>query len=179
MTSAEGGMVVTDNQKIYQESLIYRDQGKKDNLNNLHIRLGYNWRMSELHAIVGRIHLKRLKENIKKRKEIARIYDEGIKRICGVKPLALPRDLSYNYYKYIVMLDRGIDRDKLKQKLKDNFNVNLSSEVFTLPCHLQPIFKGEFKEHVFPVAEDICKRHICLPSPTAHREAETAKAHRG
>lgn len=163
MTTAEGGMIVTDNQRIYKESLFYRDQGKRDNLSNLYIRLGYNWRMSELHAIVGRVHLKRLEENIKKRREIAKIYDEGFKKISGAKPLVLPERLSYNYYKYIVILDKDICRDRFKRRLRNKFNISLSSEVFALPCHLQPIFKEEFKKDSFPIAEEMCKRHICLP----------------
>lgn len=174
MTSAEGGMIVSANKKIYKEALIYRDQGKINNSGNLHVRLGYNWRMSELHAAIGRIHFQRLEENIKKRKEVAMIYNEGIKRICGVSPLTLFRDLNYNYYKYIVILDNGIDRGRLKKILNDKFGIRLSSEVFAVPCHLQPIFKEKGKKNAFPVAEDICRRHICLPvyPDMSRREAE-------
>ncbi len=62
------------------------------------------------------------------------------------------------------MLEEGIDRATLKKELKEKYNISLSGEVYELPCHLQPVFKNlGYKEGDFPVAEDICKRHICLP----------------
>ena len=59
MTSGEGGMIVTNDRRIYDEALVYRDQGKSGFTANIHTRLGYNWRMSELHAIVGLSQLRR------------------------------------------------------------------------------------------------------------------------
>jgi len=79
MTCAEGGMIVTDSQRIHEEALIYRDQGKADFLTNAHTRLGYNWRMSEPHAIIGHAQLGRLPEFVAARKGIARVYDEGLR----------------------------------------------------------------------------------------------------
>ena len=86
MTSAEGGMIVTDDERIYREALVYRDQGKGDFHANFHTRLGYNWRMSEPHAIIGRSQLKRLEEFIAARNRVARIYDAGLKDV----PAGLP-----------------------------------------------------------------------------------------
>lgn len=65
----------------------------------------------------------------------------------------------------MALQDNGIDRAELKKGLKEKYDVSLSGEVYELPCHLQPIFKDlyGFKEGDFPVAEDICKRQICLP----------------
>ena len=63
MTSAEGGMIVTNDDKIAEESRIYRDQGKASFTVNAHVRMGYNWRMSEPHAIIGLRHLERLPGN--------------------------------------------------------------------------------------------------------------------
>ena len=58
MTSCEGGMITTSDEAIYHEALIYRDQGKEGFTTNYHVRLGYNWRMSEPHAIIGRAQLR-------------------------------------------------------------------------------------------------------------------------
>ena len=162
MTSGEGGMIVTDDEKIYDDALIYRDQGKSGFLTNFHTRLGYNWRMSEPHAIIGLTHLKRLDEFIQARQKIAKIYDEGLQSIEGITPLLLPEGSFSNYYKYIALLDKGIDRASLKKKLREEYEVALSGEIYDTPCHLQPIFEA-FREGDFPIAEDICKRHVCLP----------------
>lgn len=162
ITSAEGGMIVTDDQRIYEEALIYRDQGKAGFLTNFHTRLGYNWRMSEPHAIIGLSQLRRLNEFIEERRRIARIYDEGLQKIHGVIPLLEPKGCRSNYYKYIALLDKDIDRATLKKLLKEKYGVSLSGEVYDTPCHRQPIFEA-FREGEFPVADDICARHICLP----------------
>ncbi len=84
MTSAEGGMIVTNRKDVYEEALVYRDQGKGDFYSNFHTRLGYNWRMSEPHAIIGRSQLARLEEFIAARNRIARIYDEALEGVSGI-----------------------------------------------------------------------------------------------
>jgi len=165
MTSGEGGMIVTDDKKIYDRALVFRDQGKAGFLGNVHTEMGYNWRMSEIHAIIGLAQFSRLEEFIKRRREVARIYDKALKNISSLTPIhSSPNNLS-NYYKYCALLTKGIDRVSIKKELKEKFGVSLSGEVYELPCHLQPIFKQMmgFKGGELPVAEDLCSRHICLP----------------
>jgi dTDP-4-amino-4,6-dideoxygalactose transaminase len=163
MTSAEGGMIVTNDEHLANEAKLYRDQGKLSFTQNLHGKLGYNWRMSEPHAIIGLSQFGRLEEFIVARQRIAAIYDAGLASISGIRPLTVPAGCRCNYYKYIGMLDEGIDRTKLKKILREEYEVSLSGEVYELPCHLQPIFQGDYQEGDFPKAEDICQRHICLP----------------
>lgn len=162
MTSAEGGMIVTGRQDVYEEALIYRDQGKADFYSNFHTRLGYNWRMSEPHAIIGRAQLARLEEFIAARNRIARIYDEGLADVPGVEAVVLPEGCRSNYYKYLALLAPELDRKALKQLLREEYGVGLSGEVYDTPCHVQPIFE-EYREGDFPNASDICARHVCLP----------------
>jgi dTDP-4-amino-4,6-dideoxygalactose transaminase len=162
MTSAEGGIIVTNDQRLYEEALIYRDQGKAGFLTNFHTRLGYNWRMSEPHAIIGLAQFHRLEEFIAARNRVAAIYDAGLAGIPGIHALPLPQGCRSNYYKYIALLEPGIDRKVFKKLLKEQYGVSLSGEVYEDPCHLQPVF-AEWKEGGFPVAEDICRRHVCLP----------------
>jgi dTDP-4-amino-4,6-dideoxygalactose transaminase len=162
MTSAEGGMIVTNNQRVYEEALIYRDQGKADFLTNAHTRLGYNWRLSEPHAIIGHSQLGHLEEFITARNRIARIYDNELRDITGVTALCLPPGSRSNYYKYIALLDASHDRGALKKLLREKYGVGLSGEVYEAPCHVQPVF-AEYVDSEFPVALDICRRHICLP----------------
>lgn len=161
ITSGEGGMIATDDDRINEEARIYRDQGKAGFTSNFHTRLGNNWRMSEPHAIIGRSQLKRLPEFIAARRRVAAIYDRGLPAI-GVTPLAMPVGVISNYYKYIAMPPVGIDRIALKKRLREDFDVGLSGEVYEAPCHLQPVF-GPLASGTLPVAEQLCARHICLP----------------
>ncbi len=165
ITSGEGGMITTDDENIYNRALVFRDQGKAGFLGNIHTELGYNWRMSEIHAALGLSQFARLEEFIADRRRIAHFYDTELAKVDSVFPVKIPPEAKSNYYKYMVMLKDGIDRAALKKELKEKYTVSLSGEVYELPCHLQPIFKTlyGFKGGEFPVAEDFCKRHICLP----------------
>ena len=165
MTSGEGGMITTDDKKIYGRALVFRDQGKAGFYGNVHTEMGYNWRMSEVHAAIGLSQFARLEEFIRNRREIAKIYDDELKEIDGVTPTKIPPEVRSNYYKYVALLDDGVDRAAIKKELREKYGVGMSGEVYELPCHLQPIFKEMqgFKEGDFPIAEDVCKRQICLP----------------
>jgi dTDP-4-amino-4,6-dideoxygalactose transaminase len=163
ITSGEGGMIVTDDDDIDRWARVYRDQGKEGFTSNYHVRPGYNWRMSELHAAVGLVHLKSLEKFVEERRHIAARYDSGLETVEHIEPLAVDPRCRSNYYKYIALLDKAIDRDGLKRRLKQEFGVNLSGEVYTLPCHLHPLFDDRYAEGDFPNAESFCRRHVCLP----------------
>ncbi|HPO90733.1 MAG TPA: DegT/DnrJ/EryC1/StrS family aminotransferase [Victivallales bacterium] len=163
MTSGEGGMIVTDSEDLMEKAKCYRDQGKISLNQNVHDKAGYNWRMSELHAIVGLSQLARLKEFVNKRREIAKKYDEKLEAVSKIKPLFIPPEVASNYYKYIVLLDEDIDREKLKTCLREKFEIRLSGEVYELPCHLQPFFENKYPLGTFPKSEYVCAHHVCLP----------------
>ena len=165
MTSGEGGMITTNDKTIYDRALVFRDQGKAGFLGNIHTEMGYNWRMSEIHAAIGLAQFGRLEEFITDRRRIAQFYDNNLKNIGGLTPLTIPSEAKSNYYKYVAILKPGIDRVLIKKKLKEQFGVSMSGEVYELPCHLQPIFKTRYglKEGDFPISEDLCRRHVCLP----------------
>jgi perosamine synthetase len=165
ITSGEGGMITTDSKEIYEKALIFRDQGKAGFYGNVHTEMGYNWRMSEIHAAIGLSQFSRLNEFIEKRRSIANIFDKGLKGVEHLSLLDIPSDVKSNYYKYVAFLEGNIDRPTFKKQFRDKYNIGLSGEVYELPCHLQPIFKEMHisMDKVYPVAEDLCKRQICLP----------------
>ena len=165
-------MITTNDERLYRRARIFRDQGKSGFERNLHVELGYNWRMSEIHAVIGLYQFRRLGEFIAHRRKIARLYDKELEKINGLTPLRIPAGVESNYYKYVVFVDRGIERDTLKKELKEQHGVSLSGEVYEIPCHLQPIFKGLGNEGDFPVAEDLCHRMICLPISAVMTEPE-------
>ncbi|MGQ9744370.1 MAG: DegT/DnrJ/EryC1/StrS family aminotransferase, partial [Candidatus Bathycorpusculaceae bacterium] len=164
MTTGEGGMITTNINEVAEKAKILRDQGKENFNSSIIIELGYNWRLQEISAAIGLTQLKRLKEIIKKRNEIAKYYDNKLSRISGITPLKTPSNIVNNYYKYVAFLDEDINREKLKEKLRAK-GVRCSGEVYWPPLHLQPIYRKLLgtKEGDFPQAEDACKRMICLP----------------
>jgi len=171
MTSAEGGMIVTNDDSIAEESRIYRDQGKASFTQNAHIRMGYNWRLSEPHAIIGLKHLDRLPAMIADRRMIARIYDDGLNGFRNLQALSIPEDGFCNYYKYIAVLKEKRDRKELKSILREKYGISLAGEVYEEPLHKQPVFK-RYATVPLPIAEDLCSRHICLPIFSGMQDSE-------
>lgn len=171
MTSGEGGMIVTNDARIAEEARIYRDQGKASFTQNAHIRMGYNWRMSEPHAIIGLKHLERLPAMIADRQKIARIYDAALKGFRNLATLKVPEGGVCNFYKYIAVLNHKRDRKELKTLLRERHGVGLAGEVYEEPLHKQPVFE-KYLITPLPISEDLCARHICLPVFSGMEEAD-------
>lgn len=171
MTSGEGGMIVTNDDRIAEEARIYRDQGKASFTVNAHVRLGYNWRMSEPHAIIGLKHLERLPQMIADRRRIAAYYDRALASFNNLDVVRPAEDGVSNYYKYMAVLRESRDRKALKMELRERYGVSLSGEVYEEPLHRQPVFAA-YATRELPVAEDYCARQICLPVYSGMDEAE-------
>jgi len=171
ITTSEGGIITTDNPKIADYARTLRDQGKSSSNPDEIIKLGESWRMSEIIGLIGITQLDRISEIINKRTITAKFYDREISKIDRIKPLHVPTGMIEGYYKYVAFLDKDINRDLIKKKLKEK-GVFCGSEVYSIPIHLQPIYKKLFgtKINDFPYAEDICERMICLPLTTQMTE---------
>ena len=174
ITSGEGGMILTADDRVADEARIYRDQGKAGFLGNVHVRDGYAWRMSEVHAAIGEVHLRRLDGFLEHRAHVAARYDAALRDVPGVTVIPTPSNAVNNHYKYVVLLSPGIDRSHLKRVLREQHEVGLSGEVYELPLHKQPVFES-YAGRPLPVAEDVCARHVCLPlhSDMTDDEADT------
>jgi dTDP-4-amino-4,6-dideoxygalactose transaminase len=172
MAGGEGGMIVTNDDRIAEEARIYRDQGKASFLTNLHTRLGYNWRMSEPHAAITLAQLHRLDQFIAHRQHIAAIYDAELSAL-PLTPISVPANARCNYYKYVAYLPDGVDRSELKLTLRTDYEIGLSGEVYDLPLHLQPVF-APWADRALPGAEHLCARHICLPVSAVMTDEQAA-----
>jgi len=164
MTTGEGGMITTNKEALAEKARLLRDQGKESFNSNIIIEVGYNWRMDEISAAIGLTQLRRLPGFVKQRNKIASYFDKKLSEMIGIKPLHVPRNAVSNYYKYVAFLKPEISREDFKQKLREK-GVRPSGEVYWPPLHMEPIYKRLYKvkEGNFPVAEDVCRRMVCLP----------------
>ncbi len=162
VAGAEGGMLLTRDERLYDEARIFRDQGKASFLAGGHVRLGSAWRLSEVQAAVILVHLRRLDEFIAVRRRVAARYDQALAACSSLTALSEPAGSSSNYYKYVALLEPGVDRAAVKTALREDFGVSLSGEVYATPLHREPVL-ASYATGAYPVADDICARHICLP----------------
>ena len=177
ITCCEGGMITTNDKNIYDTALILRDHGKSHSDFNRHVEIGYNWRMSEIHAIIGLEQMKKINWILNERRNIARLYDEKLQNINNIKLIKIPKNIKSSYYKYILYLNDNLNRDKIKKEMKNKYNVSLTGEVYAEPCHSQPVFEKYHnlvlnKNDDFPNAKYVCDSHICLPSYPGLTEEE-------
>jgi perosamine synthetase len=175
ITSGEGGCITTNDPSIEEECRIYRDQGKKDFNTNLHVKLGSNWRLSEIHAILGYYQLHRLDEFITNRAYVAESYRNKIKH-DHIEIIFPAGNSTSNWYKAIAILDENIDRDIFKKRLAEK-GVRCGGEVYNVPCHLQPNLSLASMEKIdytkeLPNTISFAERHICLPISAVMEEKE-------
>jgi len=164
ITTAEGGVLLTNNENIAKLTRSMRNQGRGESgawLN--HERLGYNYRMDELSAALGCAQMERINEILDKRTKVAQMYNE---RLRDIEEIEIPYIASYvskmSWFVYVIKLKSDIDRDKVVFYLRKN---GIECKPYFTPIHLQPFYRKIFgyKEGDFPVTENIAKRTIALP----------------
>jgi len=171
ITTGEGGMITTDDEKIYKTACALRDHGRFGAEPNVHHDIGYNWRPGEFNAVLGLEQMRRVDEILQRRRQIARRYDEKLKalKIPGIKLLEIPTNVQSSYYKYILYFEPPIEREKLKQILKQEYGVSLPGELYNRDCHRQPLFSRHPEAIVpqpkesFPETDYVVSHHFCLP----------------
>jgi len=163
MTTGEGGMLVTNDDKIASLARSMRNQGRDEGMKWLaHDRLGYNYRLSDINCALGIEQLKRIDEILKKREKVAGIYAYKFLDFAEiVLPPAGTRDIRRSWFVYVVRL-KGGPRDQVIERLKEK---GVGCNSYFPPIHLQPFYQREFgfKAGDFPVTEKIAQQTIALP----------------
>jgi dTDP-4-amino-4,6-dideoxygalactose transaminase len=163
ITTGEGGMITTNDENIYKKALSLRHHGIKMGT-NVHDTLGYNWRMPEINAILGVSQLSQLEDFISKRTKLAQRYNTLLKSIKEISPILGPDNVRHCFWKYPIIIEKGIDCESVVRRLADEYQIGTRS-LYNPPIHLQPYYRENYgyKEGDFPIAEDILSRVICLP----------------
>jgi len=163
MTTAEGGVLLTDRDDWARLARSLRNQGRSQDGPWLHERLGYNYRLSDVCAAIGLGQLRRLDDLLAMRASVAAQYDALLRDIAGVTPLARPRDgMRLSWFVYVVRLDAEIDRDRLMTALASR---GIDSRAYFPPIHLQPFYRQRFgfRPGSFPHAEAAGQSLLALP----------------
>ena len=169
MTTGEGGMIVTNTKEYADTARVICNHGQTEKY--LHTMLGYNYRMTNVHAAIGLEQLKRVDGFTAARQRNAKILSNGIKA-DGVKVPYITSEAVPVYHQYVLKIedDCSMTRDELMKYLEAN---GIGSAVhYPIPLHKQPYFADENKDVSLPVAEDCAKRVVSLPVHPAVTEDE-------
>ncbi len=173
ITTGEGGVVITSDDKAADMMRALRNQGRAPGDTWLqHTYLGYNYRLDEMSAALGTIQMSRLDELLDKRDQVANWYTERLSEIPGVEPPVIePFTTRMSWFVYVVRFDAKIDRDALAKRLDKR---GIPVRPYFLPIHLQPYMVERFgyREGDFPITEDLGKRGLALPFSGVMTEAQ-------
>jgi perosamine synthetase len=166
ITTGEGGMIVTDDQKLAERCRSLRNLCFKPARRFVHEELGWNLRMTNLQAALGLAQLERLDEFAKRKRELGRLYRSLLEGVNWLElPLAATTWAESIYWVYGVVLADHVpfDADEAMQRLALR---GIGTRPFFWPMHEQPVFRkmGLFDGDRHPVAERIARRGFYLPS---------------
>ena len=168
MTTAEGGAVVTNNELLAQRLRCFRNHGiSSDHLQRQQqgewfyemTDLGFNYRLSDLHAALGVSQLHKLNTFISRRRKIAARYRDDFKQYPQIRPLKV---LSQNYHAFHLYVVRVANRDTVFRLMRE---AGILVNVHYVPVYLHPWYRMHYgtSEGLCPVAEEAYKEILSLP----------------
>ena len=164
ITTGEGGVVITDDERIAKLVRSMRNQGRgEENEWLLHVRLGYNYRIDEMSAALGYSQMLRIDEILEKRKKVAENYNELLKDYEWVKiPSVKEYVTRMSWFVYVIRLSADVNRDKV-MKYMEGKGVQVRN--YFQPLHLQPFYRETFGygEGMLPITEEESKKTLALP----------------
>lgn len=173
ITTGEGGIAVTNNKSLSRKMKMFSEHGitkvSSEFKNKMpgywyyeQQELGYNYRMSDIHAALGISQLKRLTEDNKKRNKIAKKYIEDLKSL-PIKFQNIPKENVSSYHLLIIWINDGAKNNKHKklfQALRDN---NILVNIHYIPIYKHPYHSKKINKNNFPISEEYYKSAISIP----------------
>ncbi|MBK8291873.1 MAG: DegT/DnrJ/EryC1/StrS family aminotransferase [Flammeovirgaceae bacterium] len=169
ITTGEGGMIVTNDERLADKCRLLRNLCFIPEKRFLHHELGFNLRMTNLQAALGLAQLERLDEFISINRKMGKKYSSILKTVAGITlPLDRNNDAENIYWVYPIVLNDSIsfDAEVAMKKLGER---KIGTRPFFWPMHEQPVFHkmGLFVGEKYPVAERAARRGLYLPSGMA------------
>lgn len=164
ITTSGGGMLITDDQKARNKALFWATQSREKFPWYQHEEIGYNYRMSNVVAGIGRGQLRYVEEHRAAKERIFLRYKEAFKDLpITMNPYL--KDTKPNFWLSCMLINEDCNVNPLDVMDKLN-EANVESRPIWKPMHMQPVFKDRdfISAEESPVNEDIFKRGLCLPS---------------
>ncbi|CAG9620193.1 DegT/DnrJ/EryC1/StrS family aminotransferase [Sutcliffiella rhizosphaerae] len=168
ITTSGGGMLVSNNGDMVEKVRFWATQSRDPARHYQHSELGYNYRMSNVVAGIGRGQLKILGERIEKKKHIFEYYKSEFNELAGVEFMPVNKWDSPNYWLSAITLNGKVKPLDVMEALEKE---NIESRPVWKPMHMQPFFQ-EYDFVGTDISEKIFERGICLPSDTKMNEQD-------
>ena len=177
ITTSGGGMLVSDDEEKIAKVRFWATQSREKARHYQHNEIGYNYRMSNIVAGIGRGQLKVLDQRIAKKTEIYNKYKEAFKNIKEIEMQPIPENAKPNHWLSVITLK---ENSKIKpiDIMEALEKANIESRPVWKPMHMQPVFADCDYIQVAEksVSEDLFNRGVCLPSDTKMTEEEQGRA---
>ncbi|MCE2904530.1 MAG: DegT/DnrJ/EryC1/StrS aminotransferase family protein [Anabaena sp. CoA2_C59] len=158
ITTGEGGMLVTNNQTIFERAVHFKGQGLAKYREYWHDVIGYNYRMTNICAAIGLAQLERINDILSKKRQIAELYKELLKD-TEFKVHQEVGDVFHSYWMISILIPQADQRDTVRKHLSE---AGIETRPVFYPVHTMPMYTQKYQKH--QVAEDIGWRGINLPS---------------
>lgn len=169
ITTGEGGMVVTDDEKLAERCRMLRNLCFRKDVRYVHDEISDNYRFTNLQAAVGLAQLERLEEFVEKKRQMGRYYTERLRNVEGlILPVEKTQYADNIYWVYGIVLDKDIQFDnKAVQKLLTEEKID--SRTFFWCMHEQPVYRkqGLFGGEKYLTAEYLARKGFYIPSGLA------------
>lgn len=171
VTTSGGGMLVSDSEEYITRARFLSTQSRDPAPHYQHSKVGYNYRLSNLLASVGRGQLERLDEKVAKKRAINHFYRKVLEEFPGIEFMPEASYGRSNCWLTVILITPekfGADREAVRLALQAE---NIEARPIWKPMHLQPVFKG-CRIRGGEVSEDLFQRGLCLPSGTQMTEED-------
>jgi perosamine synthetase len=158
ITTGEGGMVVTNDETLYDRCTHFKGQGLAKHRQYWHDVVGYNYRMTNICAAIGVAQLEQINDFVKRKREIAAKYKEAF-RGTSLTFHDEGSDVFHSYWMCSILVENPADRDKIRDFMMEK---GIETRPLFYPVHTMPMFAEKFQRH--SVAENLGWRGINLPS---------------
>jgi UDP-4-amino-4,6-dideoxy-N-acetyl-beta-L-altrosamine transaminase len=174
ITSAEGGMALTNDAELKNKLEQYRCHGIVKNLNEKkklthgawyyeQVKLGFNYRMSDIHAALGSSQLKKLDKFVLRRNEIANYYNEELSEF-PIETQVIKKNVHSSYHLFVLKLDLKMCSSSRSTVYEALWKDGVGVAVHYIPIYRQPYYKElKYVDNKFPVMEDYYSRTLSIP----------------
>ncbi len=160
ITTSGGGALVSDNEEYIKKATFLATQARDEAPHYQHSQIGYNYRMSNILAGIGRGQMEVLDDRVEARRKVFEFYKKELSIFKNITFVEEPKGFFANRWLTTILTDSLAAREKIRLALEKE---NIESRPLWKPMHLQPVFQ-EFPAYVDGTSEDLFTRGLCLPS---------------